>query len=119
MQERLGEASAMAVAFGKSADGLARDGFEEAGLDGFLNRFFAGSSAEAAHGGTESQEALNGHVIVEWGGLGEVANLAFGFLRIFDHRDTTDFDFALCDGEKSGDHAHRGGFPGTVRSQET
>ena len=38
MEKSLGKAGAVAVAFGKSIDGLVCDAGEEAGLDRFFNR---------------------------------------------------------------------------------
>lgn len=81
VKEGLCEAGAVAVSLGESADGLASDGLEEAGLDGAFDGAPSLTSAESAHGGTEFEEALDGHVFVERGGFREVTDFLLSALR--------------------------------------
>lgn len=106
----------MAVALGEGADGLASDVFEEAGFDRFSDGCFPCGAAESAHGGAEFKEALNGHVVIEGGGFREVADFLFCGDGVFYDGGPGDFYLPFGDGEKAGNHAHGGGFSGSIRS---
>ena len=119
VDEGLRETGAVAVAFGKSVDGLLGDGLQETGLDHFLDCIFLSFAGETAHLGNPLQEAGDRHVVVERGGLREIADLAFGVLGVFNHGDPADFDTAGRGRKKAGDHAHRGGLAGAVGPEES
>ena len=119
VEEGLGEAGAVAVAFGEGVDGLAGDALQEAGFDGAVDGVGFGGAGEAAHVGTEAEEAADGHAVVERGGFGEVADFLFRLGGLVDHGDAADVDFALGGREEAGDDPHGGRFSGAVGSQES
>ena len=119
VKQRLGEAGAVAVAFGKRVDGLLGDGAEEAGVDGALDGVVFRGALEAADGGAEFEETDDRHVIVKRGGFRQVTDLGFRLAGFVDDRDSADFGVAGSGRDESGDHAHGGGLAGAVGSEES
>lgn len=78
VKNRLGKAAAVEVAFGQGVDALSADFLQVAGLDRLLDRVFLLIAAEAADGGAEGQEVLDGHVVVRRGVFWQVAEESFG-----------------------------------------
>ena len=119
MKEGLCQARAMPVSLGEGNEGLVPPGLQEAGFDHAVDSFFPGQSGESPDAGAEAEKTENRHIGIEGGGLGEVSDLPFGVLRLICNRDPADFHVAMGGGEKSGDDPHGGGFPGTVRTEES
>ena len=119
MKEGLRQTCAMAVSLGQGVDGLVHHGLQEAGFDHAIDSFFPGQPGESPDAGAEAEKTDNRHIGIEGGGLGEVSDLPFGVLRLICNRDPADFHVAMGGGEKSGDDPHGGGFPGTVRTEES
>ena len=119
VQECLGEAGPVAVALRERVDRLLGHGIEEAGLDGAFDRVIFFGAFEATDRCAKFEESDDRHVIVERGGLGEVADFGFGLAWVVDDRDPADLGIAGGGRDEAGDHAHGGGFSGAIWSEET
>ena len=118
VQQGLGEAGAVAVAFRQGIDRLVGHALQEAGRDGAFHGVVAGVAGEPADLGAEAEEAADRHVVVERGGLGQVADLAFRRGGVADDGDAADLGIAGGRRQEAGDHPHGGGFAGAVGAEE-
>jgi len=118
VQDRLGEAGAVTVSLGKGIDALMHDVFEEAHLDGAIDGALFFVAAQTAELGSKGEEAVDGHVCVGRGILGEIADHPFGGDGIIDDIMSAHGDFAGGGGYEAGDHAHGGGLSCAVGAEE-
>ena len=119
VEKGLGEAGAVAVAFGQRFDRLAGDGSEETGVDGPLDGVVLVTTFEPADGGAELEEADDGHIIIKRRGFREVADLGLGGRRVVDDGNSADFGITGGGGYEARDHPHGGGFPSPVRPEKS
>ena len=118
VQESLGQAGTVAVAFRKGVDGLLGDAFEEASLNGFFDSAFFRGSTQVADISAEIEESRDGHVIVERRGFRQVANLRFGEVGGIGDGVAADTGIARAGRDESSDHAHGCRFSGAVRTEK-
>ena len=118
MNDRLRETGAMPESLRKRVDALMANRFEEAHVDGAIDRLGLVRAVDAAHLGAKTKEALDGHVRVKRRTLRQVAHQALGLDRFFRHVVAADPYHTRRGGDVAGDHAHGGGFAGTVWPEE-
>jgi len=119
MEEGLGEAGAMTVAFGEGVDGLGADVLEKAGFNNAVDSRAFGFAAESTKVSAEGEKSADGHVVIEGGGFGEVSNFLLCGETVFFDVDAADTGGAFGGREVAGDAAHGGGFPRTVRTEKS
>jgi len=119
MDDGLGEAGAVTVAFGEGVHTLVADGFEEAHFHDVVDGLGSGVAPEAAQFGAEIEEAFDRHVGVSGGIFREVADEAFGGEGILGDVKPADGDLAGGGGDEAGNHPHGGGFAGAVGAEES
>ena len=119
MDDGLGEAGAMTIAFGEGVHALETDRFEEAHFDDVVDGRGAGVAAQAAQFGAKVEESLHRHVGVSRGVFREVAEEAFGGDRIGGDVKAAHGNLAGAGGNEAGDHAHGGGFAGAVGAEKS
>jgi hypothetical protein len=108
MDDALGKAGAVAVALGERVHALIAHPMQEAEVQHAVDGLRFGRPGDAAHLGTEAEEAGHGHVRVERGIFRQIADAALRLLRVFEHVDAADFDAAGGRAEIARDHAHGG-----------
>ena len=100
-------------------DRLVGDRFQKADFDGGIDGGFMRFPFEVSHGRAELEKIADGHVIVERGGLGQVANFTFCEFGLIGHRDPADLGIAAIGAEESGDHPHGCGLSSTIGTKES
>src|SRR3954454_12697649 len=118
VDQRLREAGAVLVALRQRVDGLVEHRVEEAALDYAVQRLSAGAPREAPQLGREIEEALDRHVGIGCGVLGQIANEALRLQRGFGDVEAADGNLALGRRHEAGDHAHGGRLACPVRAEE-
>ena len=118
MDEGIGEAEALAVAFAEAADHLAGDILEGGEVHDAAHVFLHGAPAEAFESGAEFEVFLDAHVVVERDAFRHVADLAAGFEGVGENVMAGDAGGAAAGREVAGEHAHGGGFAGAVGSEK-
>src|ERR1051325_2664402 len=95
MEDRLGQAGAMTIPFRESVNALVKDRFKKTQFDDTMDRPLPVISAQAAQIGAEAQKTADGHVHVERGVFGQIANEPFGGKRLRAQVITADADLAI------------------------
>ena len=118
VDDGLGDADALAVAFGQLADQLGADVAEGAAPDDLVGAALDVGAGDALELADEGEVLDDLHLGVEGRGFGEVADALLDLLRVLQHVEAGDGGLAGGGREEAGEDAHRGGFPGAVGAEE-
>ena len=118
MQDRLGEADALAITLRQLADGPVEDDLDPGGGDCGVERLRAGAAGELPQVGDKRQVVAHQHVAVQGVVLGEIADPALRLARRLGKPHTIERDLARVRLVVLGDEAHRGRLPGAIGPEE-
>jgi hypothetical protein len=114
----LGEADALAVAFGEFAKELLFDVLDGAALANVIGALAQLDSRKALQFADKGQVFGGPHLGIERRHFGKVTGALLDFERLFQHVEPGDSSFSRGWREKAGKHAHGGGFAGAVGAEE-
>src|SRR5262249_17438734 len=118
VNERLREADALPEALRKMSEQALRDAREPAGLDRPRDRVLHRPALDAADAGREAEIRDDGHVVVEWRVLGQIADAAPDLGGLLEDVEAAHANGARGGRQEPGDDTEGGGLAGAVWTEE-